>query len=101
MYDVIIIGGGITGAGILRDLTLRGLKVLLVEKGRPAHGTTVNSSHLIHGGLRYLLYDRLTTHTTCWDSGHILRIARPLLTRLPILWPIYRATPTARTPWRP
>jgi glycerol-3-phosphate dehydrogenase len=75
---------------VARDLALRGLKTLVVEKGRPGHGTTVNSTHLIHGGLRYLLYDRLTTHTTCWDSGHILRIARPLLSRLPILWPVYR-----------
>lgn len=89
-YDAIIIGGGITGAGVLRDLSLRGLKALLLEKGRPAGGTTVASSHLIHGGLRYLLYDRLTTHASCWDSGHILRIARPLLTRLPVVWPVYR-----------
>lgn len=89
-YDVIVIGGGITGAGLLRDLALRGLRCLLVEKGEPGRGTTVNSSHLIHGGLRYLLYDRLTTHASCWDSGHILRIAGPLLTRLPVLWPVYR-----------
>ncbi|MBI4056267.1 MAG: glycerol-3-phosphate dehydrogenase/oxidase [Elusimicrobia bacterium] len=88
-YDVLILGGGITGAGILRDCALRGLKACLIEKGDPAQGTTANSSHLIHGGLRYLLYDRLTTHATSWDSGHIVRIARPLLTRLPILWPVY------------
>lgn len=89
-YDVVIIGGGITGAGTARDCAMRGLKTLLVERGKPAMATTVSSTHLIHGGLRYLLYDRLTTHTTCWDSGHIIRIARPLLTRLPILWPVYR-----------
>jgi glycerol-3-phosphate dehydrogenase len=89
-YDALVIGGGITGAGVLRDLALRGVKSLLVEKGRPARGTTINSSHLIHGGLRYLLYDRFTTRATCWDAGHIVRIARPLLTRLPILWPVYR-----------
>src|ERR1041385_7505780 len=88
-YDAIVIGGGITGAGVLRALALRGFKTLLVEKGSPGRGTTVTSTHLIHGGLRYLLYDRLTTHTTCWDSGHIIRIARPLLTRLPIVWPVY------------
>jgi len=52
--------------------------------------TTAASSHLIHGGLRYLLYDRLTTQTTCWDSGNILRIAGPRLQRLPILWPVYK-----------
>jgi len=90
LYDAIVIGGGVTGAGVLRDLSLRGYKALLLEKNKPGFGTTVTSTHLIHGGLRYLLYDRLTTHATCWDSGHIVRIARPLLTRLPILWPVYR-----------
>lgn len=89
-YDAIVIGGGITGAGVLRDLALRGVRSLLVEKGEFGRATTAASSHLIHGGLRYLLYDRLTTHATCWDSGHIVRMARPLLTRLPILWPVYR-----------
>lgn len=88
-YDVIVVGGGVTGAGIARDCAMRGLKTLLVEKGKPGRATTASSTHLIHGGLRYLLYDRLTTHTTCWDSGHIIRIAGPLLTRLPILWPVY------------
>lgn len=90
LWDVIVIGGGVTGAGVARDCAMRGLKTLLLERGAPGHGTTVSSTHLIHGGLRYLLYDRLTTHTTCWDSGHIIRIARPLLTRLPILWPVYQ-----------
>lgn len=88
-YDVIVIGGGVTGAGTARDCAMRGLKTLLLERGEPGRGTTNSSTHLIHGGLRYLLYDRLTTHTTCWDSGHIVRIAKPLLTRLPILWPVY------------
>lgn len=87
--DTIVIGGGITGAGVARDLALRGTKVLLLERGRFGGGTTAGSSHLIHGGLRYLLYDRLTTHETCWDSGLIAQIARPLLARLPILWPVY------------
>lgn len=89
-YDVIVIGGGVTGAGVARDCAQRGLRTLLLERGKPGMGTSVTSTHLIHGGLRYLLYDRLTTHTTCWDSGHIVRIAAPLLTRLPILWPVYK-----------
>ncbi|MBI3550347.1 MAG: FAD-dependent oxidoreductase [Elusimicrobia bacterium] len=89
-FEAIVIGGGIVGAGIARDLALRGLKAVVLERGEPGRATTGSSTHLIHGGLRYLLYDRLTTHTTCWDSGHIVRIARPLLTRLPILWPVYR-----------
>lgn len=89
-YDVIVIGGGITGAGVLRDCALRGLKALLLDKGEPGRATTAASTHLIHGGLRYLLYDRLTTHTTAWDAGNIVRIAGDLLSRLPILWPLYR-----------
>lgn len=87
---MIVVGGGITGAGILRDCALRGLKALLVERASPGNATTAASTHLIHGGLRYLLYDRLTTHATAWDAGHIAAIAGPLLRRLPILWPLYR-----------
>lgn len=89
-FDALVIGGGITGAGVLRDLALRGVRALLLEKGTLGHATTAASSHLIHGGLRYLLYDRFTTHASCWDAGHIVRLAGPLLTRLPILWPVYR-----------
>ena len=89
-YDLVVIGAGVTGAGVARDAALRGLKVALVERGEPGCGTTRTSTHLIHGGVRYLLYDRLTTHATCWDSGHIVRTAGDLLTRLPIVWPVYR-----------
>lgn len=53
-YDLIIIGGGITGAGIALDAVLRGQKVLLVEKNDFASGTSSKSTKLIHGGLRYL-----------------------------------------------
>jgi len=53
-YDLAIIGGGITGAGILLDATTRGLKCLLLEKGDFASGTSSKSTKLIHGGLRYL-----------------------------------------------
>ncbi|HXT00036.1 MAG TPA: FAD-dependent oxidoreductase [Elusimicrobiota bacterium] len=89
-YDLVVIGAGVTGAGVARDAALRGLKVAVVERGEPGGGTTAASTHLIHGGVRYLLYDRLTTHATCWDSGHIVRTARELLTRLPIVWPVYK-----------
>jgi glycerol-3-phosphate dehydrogenase len=89
-YDLVVIGGGVTGAGVARDAALRGLKVAVVERGEAGGGTTAASTHLIHGGVRYLLYDRLTTHATCWDSGHIVRTARELLTRLPIVWPVYK-----------
>ena len=53
-YDLVIIGGGITGAGIALDAASRGLKVALVEKGDFASGTSSKSTKLIHGGLRYL-----------------------------------------------
>ncbi len=89
-YDLVVIGAGVTGAGVARDAALRGLKVALIERGEPGGGTTKASTHLIHGGVRYLLYDRLTTHATCWDSGHIVRTAGDLMTRLPIVWPVYR-----------
>ena len=89
-FDLIVIGGGVTGAGVARDAALRGLRVALVERGRPGGGTTAASTHLIHGGVRYLLYDRLTTHSSCRDCGHIVRTSRDLLTRLPIVWPVYK-----------
>jgi len=53
-WDLLIVGGGITGAGIALDASLRGLKVLLIEKGDFASGTSSKSTKLIHGGLRYL-----------------------------------------------
>ena len=53
-YDICIIGGGISGAGIARDASLRRLKTLLVEKSDFAAGTSSKSSKLIHGGFRYL-----------------------------------------------
>ncbi|MBT8322690.1 MAG: FAD-dependent oxidoreductase, partial [Eudoraea sp.] len=53
-FDVVVIGGGITGAGIALDAASRGLRVALVEKGDFASGTSSKSTKLIHGGLRYL-----------------------------------------------
>ena len=54
VFDVLIIGGGITGAGIALDMASRGLRVALVEKQDFASGTSSRSTKLIHGGLRYL-----------------------------------------------
>ncbi|MEE3097766.1 MAG: FAD-dependent oxidoreductase, partial [Bacteroidota bacterium] len=54
IFDLIIIGGGITGAGILLDACSRGGKCLLIEKSDYASGTSSKSTKLIHGGLRYL-----------------------------------------------
>ena len=53
-FDVVIIGGGITGAGIAWDAAKRGLKAVLIEQNDFASGTSSRSTKLIHGGLRYL-----------------------------------------------
>lgn len=55
IYDIVIIGGGITGAGVARDAVLRGLSVALIEAQDFASGTSSRSSKMIHGGLRYLI----------------------------------------------
>src|ERR1700679_2382625 len=53
-FDLLIIGGGVTGACVARDAALRGLSVALVEKNDFAHATSAHNSKLVHGGLRYL-----------------------------------------------
>src|SRR5438309_8420740 len=53
-FDLLILGGGITGAGVALDATLRGFRVALIDEGDFASGTSSVSSKLIHGGLRYL-----------------------------------------------
>ncbi|EKD41291.1 MAG: hypothetical protein ACD_73C00774G0001, partial [uncultured bacterium] len=89
-FDVIIIGGGINGCGIARDCAQRGLKVLLLEKGDFAGGTSGASSQMIHGGLRYLLSDVKTTELACKDSGYIQKIAPHLIFRIPFVYPVYQ-----------
>jgi glycerol-3-phosphate dehydrogenase len=89
-FDALVIGGGITGAGVYRELRRRGMKTALIE-ARSGLGlaTTANSSRLIHGGLRYLLYDPDTAAESCRDAGRILAEFPDLLERLPFLWPVY------------
>ncbi len=57
--DVLVVGGGIVGAGVARDAAMRGLRTGLVEKHDLAFGTSSRSSRLLHGGLRYLAQGRL------------------------------------------
>ena len=87
-YDVVVIGGGITGAGVARDLSLRGLSVLLLEKGDYGAGTSGASSWMIHGGPRYLEFDWDTTRLSCQDAGHIVSIARNFVYRVVFLIPV-------------
>ena len=86
-YDVLIIGGGITGAGIAREAAMRGLKVGLIEMQDFAAGTSSRSSKLAHGGLRYLAYGELelvkeATTERNWMRAHIPHLIRPV----PFLW---------------
>ncbi len=92
-HDVIILGGGVNGAGIARDCSLRGMKVLLVEKNDLAKGASGANTGMIHGGIRYLRYDVHTTRMACTDSGYIQRIAPHLLFRIPFIVPIPRPPP--------
>ncbi|HKW73834.1 MAG TPA: glycerol-3-phosphate dehydrogenase/oxidase [Candidatus Dormibacteraeota bacterium] len=87
-YDAVVIGGGVTGGGVARDLSLRGLSVLLLEKGDYGAGTSGSSSWMIHGGPRYLEFDWDTTRLSCLDAGHIVSIARNLVYRVVFLIPV-------------
>jgi glycerol-3-phosphate dehydrogenase len=83
-----VIGGGVTGAGVARDLSLRGLSVLLLDKGDWGAGTTGGSSWMIHGGPRYLEFDWDTTRLSTQDAGYIVSIARNLVYRVVFLIPV-------------
>ena len=95
-FDLIVIGGGVNGAGIARDAALRGLKVALVEKKDLGAGTSGASSGMIHGGVRYLETDREVTKKSCEDSGYIQAIAPHLLFRIPFLYPLLSWSKRAR-----
>jgi glycerol-3-phosphate dehydrogenase len=90
-FDVVIIGGGINGAGIARDAAMRGLKVLVIEKGDLGCGTTTASTRLIHGGLRYLEHFEFgLVRESLRERETLLRIAPDLVKPLPIAIPIYK-----------
>jgi len=91
-WDVLILGGGINGAGIARDLVLRGadLKLALLEKNHFASGTSGRNSQLIHGGLRYLKYfDFGLVREALHERATLLKIAPSLVEPLQFLIPCY------------
>lgn len=89
-FDVIIIGAGINGAGIARDAAMRGLKVLLLDKGDLASGTTAWSTRLIHGGLRYLEHGEIgLVRESLRERERLFHVAPHLVRPLPLLIPIY------------
>ena len=89
--DVLVIGGGITGAGIARDAALRGFRIALVDKGDFGSATSSHSSRLIHGGIRYLEQRNFRlVFEASRERRVLLRIAPHLVRPLPFLFPVYR-----------
>ena len=88
--DVLVVGGGITGAGIALDAAARGLRTGVVEMGDWASGTSTWSSKLIHGGLRYLYQlDFALVHEALTERGRLLQTTAPHLVKAqPFLWPL-------------
>ncbi len=89
-FDVLIVGGGIVGAGIARDAAMRGLKVALIDQGDFAGGTSSKTSKLVHGGLRYLEHGHLALVFESLRERHILRtIAPEFVHPLSLMIPVY------------
>src|SRR5437667_7571678 len=98
-FDLLILGGGITGAGVALDAALRGLRVALIDKGDFASGTSSISSKLVHGGLRYLERgDFRLVYEALHERRLLLRNAPHLVRPLRLVLPVYRG---ARVPpWK-
>ena len=89
-WDLVVIGGGITGAGILREATRMGLKTILVEQNDFAWGTSSRSSKMVHGGLRYLREGRLLlTKLSVEERERLLKESPGLVKPLGFYMPVY------------
>ncbi len=98
-YDVVIIGGGIHGAGVLQAAAAAGHSALLIERQALAAGTSSRSSKLIHGGLRYLESGQFAlVRESLRERAIHLRIAPELVALKPFYIPVYRDT--RRRPWQ-
>ena len=97
-FDLLVVGGGIHGAGIARDARLRGLSVALLEKGDWGSGTSSRSSRLIHGGIRYLEQGRLgLVREALRERAVLLGIAPHLVRPLRLLAPAWGDSPRGLT----
>ena len=98
-FDLLVIGGGIIGAGIAEAATAHGLDVALVERGDFAGATSSASSKLVHGGLRYLqMGDVRLVREAHQERRYLMSVVAPhLVERLPFLFPLYRGGP--HRPW--
>ena len=98
-FDVIVIGGGIHGAGVLQAAAAAGYSALLIEKSALASGTSSRSSKLIHGGLRYLESGQFAlVRESLHERAVHLRIAPDLVELKPFFIPVYGQT--RRRPWQ-
>jgi glycerol-3-phosphate dehydrogenase len=98
-FDVLVIGGGITGVAVARDAAMRGFRTALVEKADFGWGTSSRSSRLIHGGLRYLENYQFGLVFQCCSERRAMRKIAPRLVRpLPFLYPLYRGQKPP--PWK-
>ena len=92
-FDLLIVGGGIIGAGVARDAAMRNLRVALIDQGDFGSGTSSRSSKLVHGGLRYLEQAEFRlVYEACRERRVLLRIAPHLVKPQPILFPCYHGT---------
>ena len=93
-FDVLIIGGGVTGASAAREAALRGLSTVLVEKNDFASGTSSRSTKLIHGGVRYLQsYEFKLVREACSERERMLRLAPHLSNVRPFIYVLYQGYP--------
>src|SRR5579884_1743350 len=89
-FDVVVVGGGVTGCGVALDAATRGLKTALVEARDFASGTSSKSSKLVHGGLRYLQqHDYLLVYEALHERQRLIRNAPHLVHPLPFLIPLF------------
>jgi glycerol-3-phosphate dehydrogenase len=89
-FDLVVVGAGVNGAGIARDAAMRGLSVLLLDKGDVSAGTTSWSTRLVHGGLRYLEHAEVPlVRESLHERERMLRIAAHLVRPLGMIIPIY------------
>src|SRR5215212_6587442 len=96
-FDLLVIGAGINGVAIARDAAMRGLRVLVLDKGDIGSGTTSWSTRLIHGGLRYLEHIEIgLVRESLRERERLLRIVPHLVRPLPLLLPIYRGDQRGR-----
>src|SRR5262245_38023893 len=98
-FDLLILGGGITGAGVALDAALRGLRVALIDKGDFASGTSSASSKLVHGGLRYLEHGSFHLVYEALHERRLLLRNAPHLVR-PQRFVIPYARPSRVPPWQ-